>query len=68
MDPVRNDKDSSKLHGDKLEPVAHEHPQTVTSTQNAADLLEIPPHEQPQTDGGTKLHGDKLEAHGGKQS
>ncbi len=66
MNPSPNDKESTKLHGDKLETPAQQNQGAANSTKNAADLLEIPPHDQPQTDGGTKIHGDKLEPHGGK--
>ncbi len=63
MNSGNDDREGAKLHGDKLEP--HEDQGKVTSTKNAADLLEIPPHEQPQSDS-TKIHGDKLEPHGGQ--
>jgi len=66
MNQGTNDKESDKIHGDKLDSPA-QRDQHATTPKNPADLLEIPPHEQPQNDGGTKIHGDKLEPHGGEQ-
>lgn len=61
------EQDSSKIHGDKLDPTA-EKVDIANIPPSALDQLEIPPHEAPQTDGGTKIHGDKLDPHSGHQA